>query len=268
MFDTSTSFDAIGFLSPELKDFIQECRRVHSIWFRLAEDINRTCQLMLSEFKPGKEVVVQHLFAILFHVRTLSNFQGTILLAEGGMTVEARTLARCMYENVFCVATLRKEPDKFISEMEEGEQASTKSKARWLLQEPARLDFSGPNAADKLRERVEQMDKRWGKLSPLEWKRLAERGGVGDAYLYYKVLSGDAAHPSISALDRYIIAGRGATLAGVRFAPDIDSVQDSLNCACNAAIMVGLAVAEVVGNDARQRELTSHVKVYAKLNGM
>ena len=269
LFAPELSPNELGFLSPEIGKTIEACRSQHAIWFKLAEDINRSCQAMLGEFQIGPgEIVATRLFALLFLIRTLSNFQGAILTAERGMDVEARTLARCCFENLFCVATLRNEGDKFISEMDSGAKAAEKSKARWILQEPARLEFSGPNAAQKLQAHVEAMDKKWGKLTTLEWKALSERGGVGDSYLFYKLLSGDAAHPSFASLERYIKSGPGGVLKGVQLGPELAAIGDTLNYACNAVIMVGLAVAEVLGNDSRQKEISDHARVYAQLNGL
>ncbi|HXJ92035.1 MAG TPA: DUF5677 domain-containing protein, partial [Terriglobia bacterium] len=36
-------------------------------------------------------------------IRTMSNFQGSVLLAERGMVVEAQTLVRSCYENSFWI---------------------------------------------------------------------------------------------------------------------------------------------------------------------
>jgi Family of unknown function (DUF5677) len=269
MFAPGTGPIELGFLSPDMSKNIEECRKQNAIWFKLAEDINRSCQKILGEFQIGPgEVIATQLFGILFLIRTLSNFQGSILMAERGMVIEARTLARCCYENLFCVATLLKDGDKFLSEMDNGAKVAQKSTARWILQEPKRLDFSGPGAAAKLKAHVEEMDRRWGKLTALEWRNLAERGGVGDAYLYYKLLSGDGAHPSLASLNHYISSGPGDAFKGVKWGPDIGGAADSLNIVCNAAVMIGLGVAQIVNNDGLQRELTDHARAYAQLNGI
>lgn len=35
MFDRNTAFDVVGYLSPDMRKFIDDCRRMHAIWFQL-----------------------------------------------------------------------------------------------------------------------------------------------------------------------------------------------------------------------------------------
>jgi hypothetical protein len=259
----------VGFLSPELSRVCSGHRLKYAAWFDLSDQINRSCQSIVSNLTVGPdEILGTHLFSVLFLLRSLSNFQGAIIMAERGMVVEARTLIRCCYENLFCVSVLRNEGDKFLDEMQKGEIASVKSKARWILSEPSRLEFSGEGAAERLKQHVEKLDKEWGKLSLLEWKSLAERGGVGDAYLYYKVLSGDSAHPSISAIDRYVRRNANGTFSGYTWGVDSDGIPEALNFGCNAMIMIGLAVSEMLGDATRQDQFGNQAMAYAKLNGL
>jgi hypothetical protein len=62
-----------------------------------------------------------------------------------------------------------------------------------------------------------------GKVSSQKLDDAAKRGTLGDAYLYYKVLSGDAAHPSVSAMNRYVQLGQ-YRLTGIRYGPFPDEV--------------------------------------------
>lgn len=135
----------------------------NALWFALAEDINRTAQATLTTYQIGPEISAQHLFGLLLLIRTLSNFQGGLLMAERGMVVEARTLFRCCFENAFWLGALLKDGDKFISDIMGDEVASTKSKARWVMGDPSLLDFSGPNAFTDY----------W--LAMLKWRRRGAR---------------------------------------------------------------------------------------------
>jgi hypothetical protein len=269
MFETGKSPTEVGFLSPDIAGIIAEHRERHAVWFALAEDLNRTGQGTLAGVQIGpKEIPAQRLFGILLLIRTLSNFQGGLLMAERSMVVEARTLFRCCFENAFWIAALLKDGDRFIAEIMDDERASTRSKATWILKESARLDFSGPNAAARLRAYVEAMDKQWGKVSPQKMEEAARKGGIGDGYLYYKVLSGDAAHPSISALDRYVVRGQGETITGIKFGPDPDGIADSLNCGCQAMLAVGIAITGMLGDAKHNKEFAGHARVHAQLNGI
>jgi hypothetical protein len=230
LFKTAQSTREVGFLSPEVEPMVRECRKQNALWFTLAEDINRTAQATLTNYWVPSEITLQHLLAVLLLIRTLSNFQGGLLMAERGMVVEARTLFRSCFENACWIAALLKDGDQFIADIMGDEVASTKSKARWLLSDPSRLDFSGPNAAARLRARVEEMEKEWGKVSSQRLEDAAKRGGIGDAYIYFKVLSGDAAHPSLSAMNRYVRRSASA-ITGITCGPFLDEVSGSLSAA-------------------------------------
>jgi hypothetical protein len=91
--------------------------------------------------------------------------------------------------------------------------------------------------------------------------------GLGDAYLYYKVLSGDAAHPSVSAMNRYVQLGQ-YRLTGIRYGPFPDEVSGSLNCGCQAMIAAGVAITEMFNDAKHNKEFAEHAEVYARLNGI
>jgi len=133
-FDTSNTFKEVGFLSPEIKPIIADLRKLHATWFVFAEDVNRTGQRILEGFQPSGSAAVRDVVAIALLMRTLSNFQGTVLMAERGMVVEAGALARCCFENAVFVGALRNEGDKFLAEVQMTNRYSVKTMARWLVQ--------------------------------------------------------------------------------------------------------------------------------------
>ena len=113
-FKTGKSSKEVGFLSPEMEPFVAQCRKQNALWFALAEDINRTAQATLTTYQIGPEISAQHLFGLLLLIRTLSNFQGGLLMAERGMVVEVRTLFRCCFENAFWLGALLKGPRRHL----------------------------------------------------------------------------------------------------------------------------------------------------------
>jgi hypothetical protein len=89
-FKTGKSSREVGFLSPEMGPIIEQSRKQNALWFALAEDINRSAQATLTNYQIGPgEMSGQHLFGLLLLIRSLSNFQGGLLMAERGMVVEA-----------------------------------------------------------------------------------------------------------------------------------------------------------------------------------
>jgi hypothetical protein len=78
-----------GFLSPVISEWIKQHRLANQGWFSLADDLNRVAmRLMPSLIVPPEDDNV--FLAVLLFLRGLSSFQGAVLLAERGMTQDAR----------------------------------------------------------------------------------------------------------------------------------------------------------------------------------
>jgi hypothetical protein len=80
-------------LSADIRAWIKKHRTENQAWFGLAEDLNRIGHRQLAILSVPADDKPAFLTALLF-MRGLSGFQGAILLAERGMTQEARTLVR------------------------------------------------------------------------------------------------------------------------------------------------------------------------------
>jgi hypothetical protein len=65
--------------------------------------------------------------------RTLGNMQAAAQLLESGHVVEARTLARCCWENLFWIAALTKQGNDFVKAMELDDAANRMKQANALL---------------------------------------------------------------------------------------------------------------------------------------
>src|SRR5713101_7073425 len=74
----------------------------------------------------------QTLLAARLLMRGMSAFQGAIVMAERGMTTEARTLARSCFETVFCLGALRKDP-RFVEAFTRDDASRRKKLACALL---------------------------------------------------------------------------------------------------------------------------------------
>jgi hypothetical protein len=98
-----------GFLSPEIAPWIGRHRTENRAWFSLAMDLNSLAHQELLLLEAPLEDNKALLAALLF-ARSLSSFQAAILLAERGMTQDARTITRSCFESVFCFGALRNDP--------------------------------------------------------------------------------------------------------------------------------------------------------------
>lgn len=95
------SIDKYGFLSPDMANWKKKHRADNATWFSFAEKLNSTGQNILGGLSIVNEENGKNndLLTMLLFTRVLSNFQGTVLMAEHGMVVEARSLARNCLES-------------------------------------------------------------------------------------------------------------------------------------------------------------------------
>jgi Family of unknown function (DUF5677) len=270
-FNTDNSLNSVGFLSPDMQSIIGDLRKIHATWFVFAEDVNRTGQRILRKFQPSGTVAVRDVVGIALLMRTLSNFQGTILMAERGMAAEAGTLARCCFENAVFLGTLRKEGDKFLAGMQMADRYSVKAMARWLVRVPDRLEHAPRGAKQRLEGLINDIKQQIPGFERAEFKALADRAGLADAYVQYAVLSRQAAHPSAQSLDRYFISGGGVTpLLGMRwgaYVGDPDEIGLTLNMACLAMLEVCESTCDILADTGALSDVRAHRSVHDKLNG-
>jgi hypothetical protein len=140
--------------------------------------------------------------AVLLLIRTLSNFRGTVMLLRADRIVEARTIARCCFENLFYIAALRYDGQQFVREMAADDKASRKARGEFLIQQTGEI----PEAEwqQKLRVFLASLGTDQTKRKSLDPKQVAARGPLLKGYVEYSQLSSDAAHPTLNSLQRYL----------------------------------------------------------------
>jgi hypothetical protein len=89
--------------------------------------------------------------ALALLCRTYMNLKGVIAVAQEGLVVEARTLARSCFENF--VPNLIEKGDEFVTAMYDHERRSIRSQGEFLLDGLDYLDPFGAEMAKQLRAR-------------------------------------------------------------------------------------------------------------------
>ena len=261
------SIDKSGFLSPDVANWIQKHRAENDWWFLFVEKLNSVGQSLLHglNVKIEADGADSDLLAMLLFTRALSNFQGTVLMAERGMVVEARTLARSCLETTFCLVAMIQGKTEFADEFRRASLQSRRGRAQFILKEPDRLAFTDIESVDSLRKYAEQLEKHPEKLSGLKFEQIAEKIGLDDMYLFYRQLSADAAHPSIEALSRYVRDD-----GQMAWGPNCETteISDTLNLASHFLICACAAVTENRKNDEAAKKLAQLFSEYKKMNGL
>jgi hypothetical protein len=179
--------------------------------------------------------------------RTLNNLTGVAILTQHGLVVEARVLARCCYENMFMVGGLHAEGVKFAKQMIEDDQAGRKGRIRFAFETEAIFESLSAETQEAVKRRHEAfMDApKVGFLRPKEASGLGE---LRDTYVVYSQFSGDAAHPTVTALARHWGPAGGKTaFFDVAPEPRDDELDETLHLACIAVITMMVLVNEMHG---------------------
>jgi len=234
-----SEFKEEGFLSTEMVDTAQECRRQHSEWFALCESMNRFSLALASRLVCHPNNRQECLAAALF-LRTISIFEGTVVLIERCMLIEAKILLRTLMETLFALRaiTLHAEvADEFY-----GSQYITKLKALRKFME-AHLDLAYFPRRDLtehgLTERIRELDGLVGSdRTEMRTRDLAEKAGLLDFYnVAYTVLSWTV-HSNILDIAGSHMAGQSdSDISGVYLGLQMEKVEQWFLSACECMVV-------------------------------
>jgi hypothetical protein len=162
---------------------------------RATKEIVAQCKLRVTEHG----LLDPNVLAYLLLCRTYTNFVATVSLTKQRLVVEARTMARCCFENAFLVAGLREQGRVFSDRMKEDDEAGRKLRLQFARNSEAIFDSLEPDMQQAVDAALSGIE-RPTFLTP---KGAAKIGAFKELYLAYSQFSGDAAHPTLTALARY-----------------------------------------------------------------
>ena len=182
--------------------------------------------------------------------RTLSAVEAASLLLDNDMVVEARTLVRTIHENLFYAAALAARGAAFVEELELDDRHSRKARAGGLI-EFAKAQVERPDFLDKLEAFRADLVARPEKTFSIKFEQAARAGNVLPAFIVYRELSTDAAHPTAESLSRHILPCDDPEKApfAVSGFPLLVPLEraDTAELLCSATLGVLVAVNELVG---------------------
>jgi hypothetical protein len=195
-----------------------------------------------------------NILALSLLSRTLSNFRALIALTKERLPVEARVIARCCFENLFMVGGLYAEGKAFADRMREDDKAGRRGRIRFSFEDENIFESLSTEMQEAVKQR--HAENKGAKVSFLKPRDASELGSFKDMYVIYSQFSGDAAHPTITALARH---WGPASLEAVYLdvEPDVDEGQldETLHLGCLALISMMVVVNEMVGYTEAGRSL-------------
>ena len=237
--DFESEFRKSGFLSEAVNEQIPVRRAALAEWFCLASDLNEILQEMISPAAESANTaaVSPEALTVFLLMRGLQSYQGAVLMAERGMAVEARILARSLLEDTFCVAAIIDNPNDLIKMIVDDYDASRKGQAKVILK-------NGISGID--RRNLEKFVEKIKKVSYFNPEQAASIGSLSKQYLLYKILSDDAAHPTANSLKRHMLEEPSQSSWSYVWGPsELDEIRKALNAAFLCAIPLGIAVTQM-----------------------
>jgi hypothetical protein len=238
-------------------------------WTTLAEKLDKTSLDIFATANvqiTAKGYTDEKVLALTLLARTRSNLKGTLLLLREKRIVEARTIARCCYENMYWVVGLIEEGEAFVRRMEHDEMSRRKRQGQFLFETGIPLETE---VEDRLREWLRNANKRFANATMLNPKQVAALHDIGRSYVFYGQLSSDAAHPSVTALNRYVVQrAPDDDEGGIDVEPIIkeEEIEETLELLCQAVMGVCIGVNQILGGTPGGKALNGLADEYTALS--
>jgi hypothetical protein len=184
--------------------------------------------------------------ALTLLARTISNLKGALILLDARRIVEGRIITRSCLENLYWTIALAEKGDAFVQQMRDDELGHRKATGQAIFANEENLDRE---VEERLRTTMRDLNK--NPLKTLSPKAVAAiHNAFERTYIFYSQLSSDAAHPSVTALHRYVVSGTpdgaGFDVEPLVRAEEIAETFEYLSMAC---LGVCVAVNQVIGGE-------------------
>jgi hypothetical protein len=203
--------------------------------------------------------------------RTLSTFKAALILVRANQVMEARMLARPLYENCLWIAALRERQSKFVEEMVEDDALNRKSLGQITMKLTAQHGGDTNNDGAKLlRQIIRDLADTYKDPKKLHAPEVAAMGVVGLYYVDYTRLSLDALHCSVTALARHIRSERVSehqTVVDISVEPQLHDNESAktVRHLCRAVMAVAITANELLGNTIAGGQLTTAVEEFDRM---
>jgi hypothetical protein len=224
-------------------------------WTALAQKVRRAgLEIFATASVPvtEKRLADEKVLALTLLARTLSNLKSTLLLLRERQVVEARTITRCCYENMYWVVGLAEEGQAFARKMGQDDMHHRRERGQFIFDRQIALES---NIEQRLREWLRNVNETGAKKKEstgpkaLNPSKVAELSDIGRSYVFYSQLSSDSGHPSVTALGRYVIPHTTEEVGGIDVDPVVSDkeIEQTLELLCQATIGVCIGVNQMLG---------------------
>jgi hypothetical protein len=200
--------------------------------------------------------------------RSLGHLRAVCRLLEIGSIVEARTVTRCIFENLFMQGGLAEQGDEFVQKMVDDAAKSRQSRGSWVLGWSDEQEGES-TYEEGLRTTMDKLRELYPKPRAVNFAEITKDSKLKNAYLWYKQLSSDAAHPSLEALTRHITReADGGLLVSVEPVASEKATLDTIEWACQAFMGVIVGANQIAGPVKAGEKLPALCDEFMRLAGV
>ena len=205
--------------------------------------------------------------ALTLLCRSASNFRAAVLLVRQGHVMEARSLVRCLYENLLWMGALRERGLSFIENMVQDEAFNRKVLGELALKLSSQHGTSVDDAESlTLRAMLKQLAEQFPTTKKLHANKTASESAVETAYIEYARLSLDATHCSVTALGRHlsseVIDGQAGLTVSIEARTNSAERLSTVLHACRALTGTAIGANELLGFTGISAELAKLVREF------
>lgn len=250
-----------AFLAKEIENW----RKIHfgrnKEWFSLAAEINRLCQSLWGHLPDSGEEDRWIFTARLLFLRGTMSFQSAVILLSHGLTVDAGTLTRSVFEDVFCLSASRND-ETLVTKLIGAHKVNRRKIARAVAQLPPDLGFTAEQSA-ALRKVADELGDEGQQLNFAE---IAEAAGLRPIYdVYYRSLSNEAAHPTLDSLERLLNTNPAGEIESFANGPDATGIAEGLATLFVAGYYLLVTASELFKNETIHQQTTASYDTYKRL---
>ena len=181
-----------------------------------AEGIAETARIKLDDDARRSKLLAACLLA-----RSISTARAVVHLIGLGHVVEARMLARSIFENAFYLYRLAQDGSAFVREMVADEVYYRGAQGETMFKEEQAREATGEESRARMRAFIKELRQENPNAKALNPKNAISGTDISAAYAYYQELSFDAGHPSITALNRHVVETTENEIVGLSLRPRI-----------------------------------------------
>lgn len=247
-----------GFLNPAVDDWIRDNKEKNHALFDHAAQLRDLALELAQEISRAatsdQEVTLTALF-----LRAISSFEGVFLLSERGMLVEARTIARNVFETAFYLGALVEDPG-FVERLVADNAKHRKALATELINDKAHADVIGADALGMLQRFLNDLDASDQELGKIVSEQAARQSGMASLYSFFRDLSADA-HPTVQSLGRYTVGT--PDMNGFCLQPDDECAHQALAHSIPALYACIMVLQPVFSAETIYSRVTDHFRWFA-----